>query len=158
MEKHNKDHMGVACSKDKEKESVDSIDLVNKNIGAWKASKIASKSLPELRYVNLSVNPLGVWGARTLSRNTTWKNLSGLSLAYCDLGPAGARALAKNKSWVNLSIINLTDNHIGNEGAIALSKNTSWKNLSTIILNCNNISVDGEEAIGKRWPEAQVSC
>jgi hypothetical protein len=137
---------------------LEKIDLRFRLIGDEGARALSrNKSWINLTTLSLQVNNIGDEGTRALSENTYWINLNWLDLSNNIIGEEGARKLSENKFWTNLQVLMLNVNSIGDRGARALSENNSWTHLSTLNLSCNNIGDEGARALGenKSWSNLQ---
>ena len=98
-----------------------------------------SGSLPEIKSLNLSGNPLGNASLKLISEIPSWLKLQILILQDIKIDHQGTKELAMNESWKKIEEIDLSQNPlIGDIGVMNLSFNKTWIRLKKLSLwDCN---------------------
>jgi Ran GTPase-activating protein (RanGAP) involved in mRNA processing and transport len=150
----------AAIAKARPFQSIQELQIANARISPEGIAALAKSSLPaRLRSLDLSMNDLGLLGAKVLAR-ATWpslrelclhtcglddasieelvqadlRNLRDLDLSYNSIGPKGAAALAASAGLAKLWRLNLHDNFIGDAGLTALAQSRTLTRLLEIDL------------------------
>ena len=112
----------------------------NTNI-TTKSIPIIVDTLTMLRDFYLEWKLLGTEDCRYIAESPCFRNMTRLSLEYCDIGPEGVKVISSNKS--KLKHLSLVGNEIGDEGCHFIATSPNMIHLETLDLDYNRISREG---------------
>lgn len=107
-----------------------------------KMLRILGKTLPNLKFLDISFSDLGAEGACHIVKNL--KSLTSLNIAANKIGDKGARFIADLRALTSLDI---AANKIGDEGTYHIAENL--KSLSFLNIDSNKISDEGARVIAE---------
>ncbi|MCS6866375.1 MAG: TIGR02996 domain-containing protein [Gemmataceae bacterium] len=127
-------------------QTIEHLELTDQPLGPSGVRSIATQGhLTQLRILNLSNTRPGPRGVRALTQSDHLRNLRMLDLSHNSLGPEAIKALAAAEQWDNLSVLNLANNPLDDTGVIALARSALLRGL--LELDLRNVTVHDQGAI-----------
>jgi uncharacterized protein (TIGR02996 family) len=121
-----------------------------------------SRVAPQLRYLDLSGNPIADSGVRNLAEAPAFANLRSLILRndevqYHDsIHAGGAMALAASPSLRQLQTLDLADQYIGDAGFLAFVNSPNASRIEVLDVSFNEIGLTGERAAEELVASSQL--
>jgi uncharacterized protein (TIGR02996 family) len=125
------------------------LDLSDCTLGNPAARAIAAAGLTELRFLDLALNPIGDAGAEALAASRSLGNLRYLNLELNDFGSGTTAArLIASPRLAGLTVLNLSGNDCRDLDAAALAGKCRPPGLRVLVLDGNRVTAEGLAALG----------